>query len=73
MQQRRQHITPLVSAALSGSVEMVQLLLEFGGDPTSAPDGHPNPATLARMQGRHDIAALLTAAGAPTRTHAEET
>ena len=56
-----ENYTPLVYAALKGSVDCVRVLLEEGGVPAqpSPPDGDLIPLALASLAGHLDVALLL--------------
>ena len=51
--------TPLVQAIDFGNLEMIELLLKSGADPSIRPDGEP-PFTYAKLMGREDICQLIS-------------
>lgn len=53
--------SPLVNALMSGSLEMVRLLLEAGADPNAQPSGNLSPLAAAATP---ELVSLLVAAGA---------
>jgi len=59
--------TPLWSATLAGSADVVGFLLEAGADPDAAASAGVTPLHVAAMRGRDDLARLLLAAGADPR------
>jgi len=55
--------TPLHAAAQNGQIEMVELLLEYGADPTARSQDGRTPADLAWERGHLEIVDLLKSEG----------
>ena len=51
--------TPLHEAAQSGDVELAELFLSAGADPTILSDAAETPAEIAEAAGHHDLAARI--------------
>jgi uncharacterized protein len=57
--QQRYGFTPLHAAAQHGDVELLELLLSAGADPTVARDDGETPAQTAEAEGHVDVARRL--------------
>ena len=51
--------TPLHEAAQSGDVELSELFLSAGADPSIRSDAGETPAEVAEAAGHHDLAARI--------------